>query len=67
MIDKITLVIINEFMHLQRKANELDAFISNNQQPTLKMISPRNFPLHNHNNNYFSNPYQEQKINPIAS
>lgn len=42
-----------------RRANELDNFLTHNQQPT-RMISPRNPPLTAlTTNNYFSNPYAD--------
>ncbi len=42
----------------QRRTNELDNFLTHNQ-PSTRMISPRNQPLANLTNNYFTNPYAE--------
>jgi hypothetical protein len=46
----------------QRRANELDNFIHLNQQ-NARMVSPRNMPLNNLTNNYFSNGYQDYRNN----
>ena len=45
----------------QRRLNELDNFITNNNHLQNKMISPRNVarPLNNNNNNYY-NGFQER-------
>lgn len=46
----------------QRRANELDNFIQQNQQ-NQRMISPRNLPFNNVTNNYYSNGYPDHRNN----
>lgn len=46
----------------QRRVNELDNFINLNHQNN-RMVSPRNIPFNNISNNYFSNGYQEIRLN----